>query len=82
VDQLFRGKHLALQLKRWLDIPTPFDTTTDLWIVSFAPASIKQAPFWFIPNDPGIRTDPMAIFQGLSNPTCFFWCKSHSKSPW
>ena len=21
-------------------------------IVSFAPASIKQAPFWFIPNDP------------------------------
>jgi len=28
-DQLSRGKHLPLQVKRWLDIPTPFDTTTD-----------------------------------------------------
>ena len=28
-DQLSRGKHLALQLKRWLAQPTPFDTTTD-----------------------------------------------------
>jgi hypothetical protein len=35
VDQLSRGKHLALQLKRWLAQPTPFDTTTD-------PRSIAQ----------------------------------------